>query len=473
MNMAHFSGEKGQSLIEILIAFTLIVLGIGSATILVFGGQGLLIDRGNTVQARSRAQEGLLAVEQMIQNDWDSVSNGTYGIVFTDGTWQLSGESTVDDRYTRYVSVTSIDDNRKEITSSVVWETGGEGSRIVEFVTLVTNWQNVAPPSPDPGDTGGGGVSGNWQNPRTLGSVDLGPGNEASDLDVINKIVYMSATASSKNKPDFFIIDATDGENPVMISELNTGPSLNSIDASGSYAYVANDDVQAQLQVIDVSDINSPFITASLEVAADAGGTAIFFTNAKIYLGTYQNSADEFYIIDVSDPLNPSVLGSYEMNGTVRDIYVRDSRAYITVEREVDTVAILNVSTPSSIVSEGGEYIDEAYGIMSIRPALTFIGIDTDLVIADTVNAAAVATIGSIGIGGNVNDIAVRDYLVFIATSNNNKEFQTINVSDPSNPSVHSSFNFSQVGTGIDYEDNIVYISVRSNDALRIITSSP
>ena len=111
MNMAHFSGEKGQSLIEILIAFTLIVLGIGSATILVFGGQGLLIDRGNTVQARSRAQEGLLAVKQVIQNEGDSVSKGTYGIVFTNGTWQLCGESTTDDRYPRYVLLTSSDDS--------------------------------------------------------------------------------------------------------------------------------------------------------------------------------------------------------------------------------------------------------------------------------------------------------------------------------------------------------------------------
>ncbi|GAH25486.1 unnamed protein product, partial [marine sediment metagenome] len=47
------------------------------------------------------------------------------------------------------------------------------------------------------------------------------------------------------------------------------------------------------------------------------------------------------------------------------------------------------------------------------------------------------------------------------------------NISNPGNIELWSSFNFPQVATGIDYEDNVVYVSVRSNDALRIITSSP
>ena len=67
--------------------------------------------------------------------------------------------------------------------------------------------------------------------------------------------------------------------------------------------------------------------------------------------------------------------------------------------------------------------------------------------------------------------VVARDDLAFIASSNSNREFQVINISDPNNPSLWSYFNFPQVATGIDYEDNLVYVSVRSNDALRIITS--
>ena len=52
-------------------------------------------------------------------------------------------------------------------------------------------------------------------------------------------------------------------------------------------------------------------------------------------------------------------------------------------------------------------------------------------------------------------------------------KLRTSAFSSSTSPVLHSSFNFPQVATGVDYEDNLVYVSVRSNDALRIITSSP
>ena len=76
-------------------------------------------------------------------------------------------------------------------------------------------------------------------------------------------------------------------------------------------------------------------------------------------------------------------------------------------------------------------------------------------------------------LAASLNDLVVRDYLAFLATSDSNRAFQVWNITDPSNITFWSSLQFPQVATGIDYEDNLVYVSVRSNDALRIITSSP
>jgi len=75
--------------------------------------------------------------------------------------------------------------------------------------------------------------------------------------------------------------------------------------------------------------------------------------------------------------------------------------------------------------------------------------------------------------GGTLNDLYIRDTLAFLGTANNNSEFQVILIEDPTSLTLHSEFNFPQIATGITYRDNVVYVSVRSNDALRIITSTP
>jgi hypothetical protein len=100
-------------------------------------------------------------------------------------------------------------------------------------------------------------------------------------------------------------------------------------------------------------------------------------------------------------------------------------------------------------------------------------GSTKDFSIWDSSNPAALKLLGSANLdGASVNGIVVRDNLAFLATSASNKEFQVWDISSSTNPTLWSSFNFPQVASGIDYENNLVYVSVRSNDALRIITTS-
>ena len=65
----------------------------------------------------------------------------------------------------------------------------------------------------------------------------------------------------------------------------------------------------------------------------------------------------------------------------------------------------------------------------------------------------------------------MRDYLAFAGVNNSSKELQIVNINDYANPYLYSYINFPQVVTGIDYQDNFVYSSVRSNNGVRIITS--
>lgn len=447
----------GQSVLELVIALAIIVMSVSAGIAVFFGGQSLEVD----TRLGNRAIYIARAILEEARNKAKTDFAG------------LTGFTATEDGYTKSLLVENIDAHTKRVTAKVSWQTDPQRSQEAKLVSIFTDWREAAPPS-DPADGGGGGIAGNWRNPVTLGSVDLGPGNSATDLDVINKIVYMTAEASAASKPDFFIIDASDGRNPFIISELNTGPSLSSIDVSGNYAYVANREADAELQIIDVSDRYNPRLITTYAVPDVSGysvGTAVFYSGGRVYLGLNKVVGAEFHIIDVSNPYHPVSLGSYEVGDDINDIYVKGSRAYLATDLNNAGLLVLDVSNPSAITSLGNKYSVDAHAVYAENPAVLLLGPAQDFYTVNASNPAAITTLGTLGVGDEANDIVARDYLAFIASANSNRELQVVNISSSTRPTLWSYFNFPQVATGVDYEDNLVYVAVRSNDALRIITS--
>jgi hypothetical protein len=478
-------GREGQSLVDILIGIVLLIISINAAVVLVFGGQSTLTNRENATQARALAREGLEAANFILKENWDGTADGIYGLSFSTSTgrWQWSGSEDRNSIFTRKISIKSLNGNEKSVSSTVSWTYNPLKLESVEFVTLVTNWKITKATG---GDTGGGGVSGNWQNPRVLSSINLGAGISANDLDVINKIIFMAAQSSDVKKPDFFIVDATNNQNPIIKSSIDVGSGgLNAVDAAANYAYAANQQTNAQLLVIDVSNILNPTTTASFQLPGVSGsgaiGNAIFYYSNKIYIGTKKATGPEFHIIDVSNPTNPVSLGSLEINGDVNDIYVKDNLAYIAISPD-DELRILDVTNPANI-RQVGNY--NAPGNSEDGRAVQIVGSKLylgrllggnhadhhEFHILDVSSSSLPQNLGSKDIGADVNDLRIRDNLAFLATADSNKELQVWDISSPANITPWGSLNFPQIATGIDYEDNVVYVSVRSNDALRIITS--
>ena len=164
----------GQSTLEVLIAMTIIVIGITSVITVFFGGQALIIDTQLEQQAVYLARQELEIARATARDNFSNLTNSS---------------STTADGFTKEIIVEEIDDYTKKITSKTSWQIDPTRVQKVELVTIVSNWQVAFDEVTTGGDTGGGGLSGNWRDPQTLGSVDMGPGNQATDLDVINKIV--------------------------------------------------------------------------------------------------------------------------------------------------------------------------------------------------------------------------------------------------------------------------------------------
>lgn len=164
----------------------------------------------------------------------------------------------------------------------------------------------------------------------------------------------------------------------------------------------------------------------------------------------------------------------FEVNGKVGDIYVRGNYAFIATGRDDAEFMIINISNPASMTQAGLlnlEGTSDGTAVFATNTNVVLVGTGSKLYYIDVANPAAPALLGSADTGGTVNDIYVQENLAFLGTSDSNREFQVWDISNPASMSLWSSLNFPQVASGIDYEDNVVYVAVRSNDALRIITS--
>lgn len=473
----------GQTIVEVLIATSILVLVFAGAAIVIFGNKSQLTDKKLAFQAENYSFEGLEAIKTIAKRDWTLVTPGDHGIIFQNNEWELSGSSTQSGIFTRIINCSSTeDDSVKTIKSTVTWSIADSPRNFSLPLTLrLTDWQGVLNSG---GDTGGGGTIPDWANPATLGSVDLGPGVSGEDLDTISKIVYLVGTASDNKKNDFFVVDATNGQSPFIVSSIDTGPGLVSIDATGDYAYVAQKDSTKQLQIIDTTNQNSPTTTANFSLPGIGGsgakGLSIFYQTNKAYVGTEIANGPEFHIVDVTDKQNPASLGSKEISANVNGIFIKGKYAYLATADGNEELKVYNISIPSNITyvsgyNATGTLAGASLYIVGNKLYLGRLGdnntSNNEFLILDISDVNSIKVLGSKELGADLNDLRVRDNLAFLGTADSNKEFQVYNISDPNNITLVSSFNFPQVAHGVDFESNLVYVAVRSNDSLRIITS--
>jgi hypothetical protein len=136
---------KGQALLEVVVGVALLMVGVGAAVFLVAGNARSFSDRADHLTAGSLAREGVAATAGIVRAACPLVASGTYGLQsFPDDTWGFSGSSDVTGKFTRQITITSIDSDDVEVQSSVSWAASGGRTPDVTLATRVTRWPDIA-----------------------------------------------------------------------------------------------------------------------------------------------------------------------------------------------------------------------------------------------------------------------------------------------------------------------------------------
>jgi hypothetical protein len=450
--------QEGFLTLEIILCLALVSIFVSGVFALAFSNQYMAQDGENSAYALRLAHTG---IEEALAE----------GFGFASLPDQVNGG------FTEHLQTDWLSDYAKKITSRVSFTSSGR-PLVVELNSLVTDWQNSLGK-----DTCALELSGDWKSPVLRGVLSIGANNPATDIDASNGKVYVSTNGATQSMDDFFVVDAGDLEHPSIIKSINTGPGLNSLQVAGDYIFAANSSINGQLQIIKISNPNSPAVMLNVKLpdAASGGvGSSIFYSNGKVYIGTPKNAGPEFYVYNVQNPLAPYFLGEFEIGSGVNKIYVYGNYAYLATG-DVNRFRILDISNPGSI-KEVGDFSDVG-GTAQSGESLAMLGGQAvlgragglpgdhipELYLLDVNNPQNIQNLNSADINMSINDIFLRGGLAFLATNKTNGQFQIYNFTN-NKLAYFSSVALPASAVALDCEGENFFLALSGDPALQIIS---
>ncbi len=198
------------------------------------------------------------------------------------------------------------------------------------------------------------------------------------------------------------VVDLSDPTNPVEIAFLSVSTCVVALAVGSSHAYYAE---WGKIGVVDVSDPTNPVAVG--ELAITRGVSDLFADEPYLYLA---NREDGFRVVDVSTPSAPGVVGSgFSFNGEVWGVWVSDGYAYVAGNDYDDVIGlwVLDVSDPlnPSLVAT----FPTASYTRGIRVRDSYLYLDhRDLFqILDVSDPTSPTEVGNINISGLHNQIAI------------------------------------------------------------------
>ena len=450
---------KGFSSLEILIGMTILLFAATSAFFL-FGTvlKGNELNLQNT-KAANLLNDGLEAVRQIRTQDWELLIDGTYGLALNGDNWSLiANEDITEELYHRTITITSVDENTKNVTATVSWTPAGRAAISRNLSANFTNWRDME-------------LWGNWGTPYLAGTMSIGPNARGTALAVNGDYVYINATTTDSKKPTFFIGNISDAANPYLLSSTELGSDLYDVVANktADIVYVVGTKSNEQLKVVNVNDPANPTIITSLSLSGT--GYSLLLKDNFLYAG----AANRFFIFDVSTPSAPVQLANLNLAADVVDIAVSGNYAYLATQKDEEEVMVINITDPATATKVGQQNItgsEDAYSIAARKNRLyvgrkNSQGENAELFVFDLANPIVPNQIGSVDYGGDLNSLYVAGSLIFTIGANTNREFALYHTG--ATPIFDVGFNLANVATDLDLVENTVYISLRSNDALQIV----
>ena len=152
--------QRGQSLIEVLIAIVIFGAIAGGVAVMAAGSLKQIQQGGDQTKAEALAQEGIEAVRSIKDRAWNKNIFSQSAVTISGSAWDFLGESTTETigKFTRTIDFADVcrdssddltscpgsftDVHSKEVTVVVTWTTTLGKTNSVQRIAFLTNWDS-------------------------------------------------------------------------------------------------------------------------------------------------------------------------------------------------------------------------------------------------------------------------------------------------------------------------------------------
>jgi len=279
------------------------------------------------------------------------------------------------------------------------------------------------------------------------------------------------------------IIDVTDKKNPIMVG-MNCSSAWWRVGfcVEGNFAYSPYETLSDKgsfsgggLQIIDISDKNSPTVVGTFE---SEGRIKDVWVMKDYAYATYEKikqfpevEKSGIHIIDFSDKENPKIAGVYETNNFgISSIRIEGDYIYVIVG---DNLKILDIKDRENPVDKSNYPVSGTMNFYMKPGTIDFyiggnylyIPSVNSLQIIDISNKENPIIVGDIAASGEVTDVFINGsyaYITYVIRNSENQieesGMQIIDVEDKSNPALVAELEIPGEAMGIFVEGDYAYV---------------
>ena len=233
------------------------------------------------------------------------------------------------------------------------------------------------------------------------------------------------------------------------------------VDVVGNYAYVADG---TGIYIVDVSNPSSPTLLGSCKNTEYAYGDYAYGVSVS---GNYAYVADWYnglVIFDVSNPSSPTLVKSYK-NVLPTSVSVIGNYAYVA---NGTGIYIVDIENPSSAILIGSYKTAGEANDVSVSGKYAYVADGTGIDIVDVSNPSSPNLVGSYKTAGEANDVSVSGKYAYVADGTG---IDIVDVSNPSSPILIGSYfpvltydyDFVAPGRPVKVPGQAIEVSVFSN----------
>ena len=169
-------------------------------------------------------------------------------------------------------------------------------------------------------------------------------GSILSGSNVFKVEVQKTLAFVSIENQGFSIIDISNPMQPKKLGSLNTPGSVYGIDFSANHAFIA--DYDGGFRVVNISDPNHPQEIAAISNVKNA--LDVIVSGNYAYLLIFQSTGgNQLKVADISNPLNPSVINTIDLESGSQVIHMKGSNLFVG---GFNGMQVLDMSDPANPV---------------------------------------------------------------------------------------------------------------------------